>query len=208
MSYAKIVNNQVAAYPFAPSGLRHLFPNVSFPALLTDQLLAEYGIVPVTPAPQPSCEWHERVEELSPAILNGEWVQQWQVVPLGNAERDQLAAEIREARFAALAQKRWEVETGGITFNGMALATDAVSQTKYIGAVVGAQLDPAVTMKWKLADGSFTTLDAGGITAVAMAVRAHVQACFDREAELKGQIEETTNPDAVNSIDINAGWPV
>ncbi len=62
----------------------------------------------------------------------------------------------------------------------MPVATDAVSQTKYIGAVVGAQIDPDTVINWKMADGTFVTLDAQAITAVAMAVRAHVQACFDR----------------------------
>ena len=71
----------------------------------------------------------------------------------------------------------------------MPVATDAVSQTKYIGAVVGAQIDPDAVINCKMADGTFVTLDAQAITAVAMVVRVHVQACFDREAELKAQIE-------------------
>jgi hypothetical protein len=77
-------------------------------------------------------------------------------------------------------------------FNGMPVATDAVSQTKYIGAVVGAQIDPNAVINWKMADGTFVTLDAQAITAVAMAVRAHVQACFNREAVLKAEIEVAT----------------
>jgi hypothetical protein len=72
----------------------------------------------------------------------------------------------------------------------MPVATDAVSQTKYIGAVVGAQVDPNAVINWKMAGGTFVTLDAQAI--MAMAVRAHVQACFDREAELKAEIEVAT----------------
>jgi hypothetical protein len=62
-----------------------------------------------------------------------------------------------------------------------------VSQTKYIGAVVGAQIDPLAVINWKMADGAFVTLDAQAITAFAMAVRRHVQACFDREAGIEGR---------------------
>ena len=113
----------------------------------------------------------------------------------------------RATKLAASAALRWEKETGGTTFAGMAIATDAVSQTKYIGAVVGAQIDPNAVINWKTADGTFVTLDAQAITAVAMAVRAHVQACFDREAELKAEIEAASTVEEIAAIDLNTDWP-
>jgi hypothetical protein len=115
--------------------------------------------------------------------------------------------QFKERKLEKLAELRWQKETSGTTFAGMPLATDAVSQTKYIGAVVGAQMDPQGTMKWKTGNGQFVTLDAAQIVNVAMAVRAHVQACFDREAELKTAIEATTTKEELDAIDINAGWP-
>ena len=122
-------------------------------------------------------------------------------------EADPLTLEEQRAeKRAALANKRWEKETGGTTFNGMPLATDAVSQTKYIGAVVGAQINPQGTMKWKTGNG-FVTLDAAAVTAVAMAVRAHVQACFDNEADLAVLIDAAETAEELDAIDINAGWP-
>jgi hypothetical protein len=51
------------------------------------------------------------------------------------------------------------------------------------------------------------TLDAAAITAVAMAVRAHVQACFDREAALKTEIEAAKMADGIVALDLNTGWP-
>ena len=115
--------------------------------------------------------------------------------------------ELRALKLSELAALRWERETGGTLFNGMPVATDAVSQTKYIGAVVGAQIDPDTIINWKMADGSFVSLDAQSITAVAMAVRAHVQACFDREAEMKTQIEAATTAEELAALDLNTGWP-
>jgi hypothetical protein len=115
--------------------------------------------------------------------------------------------ELRALKLAELANHRWERETGGTTFNGMPVATDAVSQTKYIGAVVGAQIDPDAVINWKMADGAFVPLDAQAITAVAMAVRAHVQACFDNEADLKAQIEATSTAEKIAAVDLNIGWP-
>jgi hypothetical protein len=40
-----------------------------------------------------------------------------------------------------------------------------------------------------------------------MAVRAHVQACFDREAEMKAQIELAITAEEIAAIDLNTGWP-
>jgi hypothetical protein len=158
--------------------------------------------------PKPSCNWFERVEEVNPVKVGGVWTQKWQTVPLSTEARTAKIAEIKASKLAALAKRRWEAETGGITVNGASVATDEVSQTKIIGAVVGAQMDPTVTMKWKMKSGQFVTLDAASIVGVAMAVRAHVQACFDKEAELRAQIEPSLNPDFIEAFDIETGWPV
>lgn len=115
--------------------------------------------------------------------------------------------QLRQNKLVELANKRWEKETGGTTFNGMPLATDTVSQTKYVGAVVAAQISPLMTLKWKLSDGSFIDLDATTITQVAMAVRSHIQACFDKEAEYIELIKLAANQEDLDAIDINIGWP-
>jgi hypothetical protein len=66
---------------------------------------------------------------------------------------------------------------------------------------------PDAVINWKMADGTFVTLDTQAITAVAMAVRAHVQAYFDREAVLKAQIEAATTAEGIAAINLNIGWP-
>jgi hypothetical protein len=116
-------------------------------------------------------------------------------------------SELRQNKLAALASARWERETGGTTFNGFTVPSDAASQTKYIGAVVAAQLDPATTIYWKMADGTFVKLNASAIVSLALAVRAHVQACFDREKQLVALIEAAQTPEALEAVDITSGWP-
>jgi hypothetical protein len=117
------------------------------------------------------------------------------------------AARVKPDKLAELAALRWQKETGVMTFDGMAVSTDPVSQTKILGALVGTQIDPNAVIKWKMADGTFVTLDAQAITAVAMAVRGHVQACFDREAVLKEEVEAATTAEEVAAVDLNTGWP-
>lgn len=89
----------------------------------------------------------------------------------------------------------------------MPFATDALSQTRHIGAVVRAQFDSSAVINWKMADGTFIALDAEAITAVAMTERAHAQAYFDNEAEWKAQIEAANSAEEIAMVDLNAGWP-
>lgn len=89
-----------------------------------------------------------------------------------------LAADVLLATAAAT---RWDKEQGGATFNGMAIATDSASQAKIAGAVdYLAKKDPGATVSFKATNG-FVELDLTAMTAVAMAVGDHVQACFALE---------------------------
>jgi hypothetical protein len=97
---------------------------------------------------------------------------------------DKLKAEKR----AEIAQKRWEAETGGIILNETEIATDRESQALLTGAVLKAKEDPAYAVRWKARNGWFQ-LDSATLIAIADAVRAHVQACFDKEEVLQSQID-------------------
>lgn len=141
---------------------------------------------------------YEQGETAFTGIENGNWVIRTALPTLD---------ELKQAKISELAAKRWQVETSGTIFNGMSLATDTVSQIKYVGAVVGVQMDPSNTLKWKMADGSFVELDATAITAIAMAVRTHIQACFDKEADLKVLVEAAISKEELDAIDIYTGWP-
>jgi len=173
-------------------------------ALLIDGAFKEIRNLPAKPAdiPHKKFTWHEVTREQGEFAFTGLENDKWVI-------RSALPTfvELKDRKMRDLADMRWRKETGGTTFAGMPLATDAVSQTKYIGAVVGAQMDPNATMKWKLDDGTFVTLDAATIVNVAMAVRAHVQACFDREAVLKAAIDAAADREELDAIDIASGWP-
>lgn len=93
-----------------------------------------------------------------------------------------------KAQLAAYAaDARWRKEVGGIVVSGSPVATDRQSQSMLAGAHVYVQANPAATIRWKGTDG-FTTLDAAGVTALALAVGNHVQACFAAEAEIDAAI--------------------
>lgn len=112
------------------------------------------------------------------------------------------AEQARQATVAAIAARRWEAETAGITVNGTAIDTGRDSQALITGAAVSAMLDPAYSVRWKTPAG-FIDLAGEQIIAMATAVRVHVQACFDREAEL---LEALANGSFTESM-LEEGWP-
>lgn len=110
------------------------------------------------------------------------------------------AAEAAAAQRAAIKARRDVAIASGITVGGVTVATDDQSQSRVMGAAVAAMLDPNYTVQWKTASG-FVTLSAPQVIGLATAIRAHVQACFDREAVLLAAL------DAGEAVDIETGWP-
>ena len=117
-------------------------------------------------------------------------------------------AEAKSKKLAALGERRWRAETAGTLVNGMTLPTDEKTQSKLTAAVVACVLDNDYAVNWKLADGSFRLFDHATLIAVAQGVRAHVQSCFDREAQLVSAIDGASDSAALAAVDIETGWPV
>lgn len=101
-----------------------------------------------------------------------------------------------------IAASRFVAETAGITAGGRIVDTGRDSQGLITGAAFAATLDPAYVCRWKTPTG-FVELDAPTLIATASAVRAHVQACFDREAELLAALADGTFADSM----LKEGWP-
>lgn len=125
--YLKITQNQMV-YPYDVSLLRTEHPNVSFPSDYKTNyaLLAEFGIHWATETPPPQVDkFTHRVQATEPAEVNGEYVQQWQVIELSEQEQqDKIRAAQRE--FEALVQERlnaWAMQKG---YNGIESAVSYV----------------------------------------------------------------------------------
>ncbi len=103
---------------------------------------------------------------------------------------------------ALIAVRRYEAETAGIEVAGVRVETDDRSKLLINGAALESMLDPDYVMQWKTPAG-FVELGAAQVLAVARAVRAHVQACFDREAELLAAVADGSITDQM----LQEGWP-
>jgi hypothetical protein len=142
--------------------------------------------------------------------LNRDWVAYQDWLLAGNTPTPlpaQTLAAAKAAKLAALADRRWRAETAGVTVGGLSIPSDAATQSKLTAAVVAAVLDNNYAVNWKLADGTFQMLDHATLIAVAQAVRALVQSCFDREATLSAAISAAADAAALAAIDIEIGWP-
>lgn len=107
--------------------------------------------------------------------------------------------ELKAKKRAEMAAARYAAETSGITLSGAVIRTDRESQALITGAALAASHDENYSVTWKAKNG-FVTLTAAQIIAVAQAVRAHVEACFDREAELQTAIEAAETAEALDEI--------
>lgn len=91
---------------------------------------------------------------------------------------------------AYAANARWRKEIGGVTFAGVAIATDDRSKQMILGARVAASADPAFVTNWVSADGSIVPLDATNIVALSNVVLGHVDGCFSTYAAVVAEIND------------------
>lgn len=113
--------------------------------------------------------------------------------------------ELKAQKRAEIAAARYEREIAGVTVNGIPIDTGRDSQALITGAALAAMLDENYSLNWKTENG-FIHLTAPEIIAVAQAVRAHVQACFDREGELAALVDAAETKEDLDEIIIS--WPV
>lgn len=114
------------------------------------------------------------------------------------------ADEVERGRKAALiAAERFRREGLGVVVDGLSIDTTRDSQSLIAGMAVSALVDSGYRCNFKTNAG-FVELSAVQILAVSSSVRAHVQACFDREKALLELIESGGFVDEMLVND----WPI
>lgn len=101
-------------YPYSPEQLRRDNPGTSFPSEISDALLAEWGVYPVTPTTPPGYDpITQTLHEDIPIQIDGQWVQVWEVRAASAEEiaqrqqaiKDQITVDV-QARLDAFAKTR------------------------------------------------------------------------------------------------------
>lgn len=109
--------------------------------------------------------------------------------------------ELKAQKKAEIAAARYAREIAGTTVNGITIDTGRDSQALITGAALAAVIDSDYSLNWKTGSG-FIHLTAPEIIAVAQAVRAHVQSCFDREGELAALVDAATTKEELDAIEV------
>jgi hypothetical protein len=101
-----------------------------------------------------------------------------------------------------IAAERFRREASGVSVGELQIETTRDSQALIASMGLSAVLDPEYRCSFKTAKG-FVEIGAAQIIEIAKAVRAHVQACFDRELTLLRAIETGEYHDEM----LAEGWP-
>lgn len=99
MKHAKIIDGQVAKYPYTLHMLRTDNPAVSFPGEMDDALLAEFNVYRISLTERPASTLTQDPVEQTPQLVNGVWTQVWAMVDVSAeeaAKRAQKAADQEE----------------------------------------------------------------------------------------------------------------
>lgn len=119
----------------------------------------------------------------------------------------QLPAEtVRHNLMVAVSQKRWAVETGGLTLPGGAtVGTGIDDQNRITSVIANAQLAGVASVDFKARD-SWVTLTLDQVRGIATSIALHVQACFSAERAHHEALAAAADED-LWPYDINVGWP-
>jgi len=121
-----------------------------------------------------------------------------------------------EAVKDAITQKRWEVETGGITLpTGVLVGTGIDDQNRITSVVANAERAGVAEVDFKAASG-WARITLQELQDIAVTVALHVQACFSAErvhheaidalvAQHEGDAQGLQA--ALDAYDVNQGWP-
>ena len=142
-------------------------------------------------------------------LIDGELKSSPEVMAIRRAEREaarltELYAADPEAAKAAkinqLRSARDAVEFGGITFNGLPVQTDMVTQARLTSALSLVALNPSTIIKWEFPDGNIVDLDKATIEALAAAVFGHVQQTRTDFAAAKTLVDAAATVEELTAI--------
>ncbi len=176
--------------------------------MITLYLWDEQGIYFGTVDVDESAPIPERSTPTQPMKLTGTQVAQWQgdgwakLATMPVAPEPQPTPEPVIDWPALIAARRFIAEESGTTIDGMPIDTGRDSQGLITGAALQAMIDLEYSLHWKTSAG-FVELTAQQIIGVATAVRAHVQNCFNREADLLAAVADGS----ITATIVDEGWP-
>lgn len=203
MSYAKVEAGHPVHFPYLDSFVRKDNPDTSFPSEMTDEIRAEYGAFPVVDIPpenNPSRQHIEKRPVSEWTFSNGKVKATYKVVDRSVDDRKALL-------IAQLKQKRWEVETGGVTasINGEQVLVSTARgddrtalHVEFTRLLAGLRPDGST---FNFADTLPRSVTNEEMTGAINAALIHVQASFDTEDEITSLINAASTHEDLDAAD-------
>ena len=107
--YLKLENGNIK-YPYTISELKSQNPNISFPAVLTNEVLESFDVYYVEPTEYTN-DYTKNIEEGTPILSDSSYIQVWNITDATeeeiSAKLEEKWVEVRIMRDALLAQSDW-----------------------------------------------------------------------------------------------------
>jgi len=107
--YLRIIDETIN-YPYTIKELREAYPNVSLPAELSDEMLADWDVYVVTPTTMPN-DYTKNITEGTPVLTDGVYYQNWIQINASESEinyrLENQWEEIRLIRNELLKESDW-----------------------------------------------------------------------------------------------------
>lgn len=103
------IHTPTNTYPYTDAQLRRDYPDTSFPAVLTDDTRAAFGMMPVVAMPQPTYDpMTQNCPETTPVYVDGRWEQNWLVTP---ATAEEIAQRLQAMQDSIVADTQDRLDT-------------------------------------------------------------------------------------------------
>lgn len=102
--FVKISADKVVSYPYTMTDLRRENPQTSFPATVSDEILAGYEVYPVKAVTAPKIDFKTHRVESGVENIGGVWTQVWETLQLPEASATD---NVRAHRARLLSETDW-----------------------------------------------------------------------------------------------------
>ncbi len=139
-------------------------------------------------------------------IHEDQWVSPTNPVLYTPEELVEKTNDLREVLKNKATERRWEVETGGLTLpNGIKVKTGVDDKNRITTVLVNAKLAGLTSVNFK-SDSGWVPMTLSEIEAIAIAISLHTDQCFNNEMAHHLSIDALGYEELLN-YNVNTGWP-
>jgi hypothetical protein len=180
------------------ANFREMNPFISFPAILSADVVAPYGMSILQETPAPTASSFYSIAEGAPTLVNGIWQQTWIQTPLDLSDAQTLI-------LSNLAEARYTAQISPVNINGINMNANPASITMLNSAIASLGTSTTATVNFKAQSG-WAVMNLAQLQAFSTAINTQIQFCFTNEFNLTQNIMALTTTDEIAAFDITTGW--